>query len=46
MVLKKGQKLVLKVGENAPKGSHVYAAFCIEDREYTEGNSPPVIIVE
>lgn len=46
MVLKKGEKLVLKVGENAPKGNHVYAAFCLKDREYAEGNSPPIIIVE
>ena len=46
VVLKKGQKLKLKVGENAPKGSHVYAAFFIEDREYAEENSPPIIIVE
>ncbi len=46
MMLEKGQKMSLKVNPNANAGKHSYAAFCLDDKCFAEGNSPPEIIVE
>lgn len=45
-VLKKGQQVVLNISRLAKVGSHRYAAFCLEDKVFATGESPPVIIVE
>ncbi len=44
--LKDGQKLVLNVGNGAKSGSNPYAVFCIKDKEFARGQSPPAIIIE
>ena len=46
MMLEKGQEMTLKVGPNATRGTHSYAAFCYDDKCFAEGDSPPVIIIE
>lgn len=45
-VLKNGKQLVLVIGKNARKGSNRYAVFCLSDKEFATGNSPPEIVVE
>ena len=44
--LKDGQKLVLPIGSEAKLGSHPYAVFCLTDKAFATGESPPTIIVE
>jgi len=38
--------LTLTVGRLARSGENHYAVFCLTDREYARGDSPPVIIIE
>ena len=44
--LKDGKKLTLPIGQAAKLGPNPYAVFCIADKEYATGNSPPTIIIE
>jgi len=46
LMLEKGQKMSLKVRQNAKSGIHSYAAVCLDDKCFAEGDSPPEIIVE
>ncbi len=39
--LKAGQKLTLVIGNKARLGIHQYAVFCLPDKEFAEGDSPP-----
>jgi hypothetical protein len=41
-----GKKLKLKVRDDAPVGTQVYAVFCSEDGVFAQGESPPRIIIE
>jgi hypothetical protein len=45
-VVKQGKSIDLTVLPNAPKGEYKYAVFCLPDKEYATGNSPPVIIID
>jgi hypothetical protein len=45
-VVKHGQSLDLTVLPTAPPGEYKYAVFCLPDKEYATGNSPPVIIID
>jgi len=44
--LKDGKKLKLKVKDDAPFGTEVYAVFCTADGVYAQGESPPKIVIE
>ncbi len=41
-----GKNLTLTVTDNARRGSHFYAVFCLADCTFATGNSPPEIIIE
>jgi hypothetical protein len=41
-----GKKLKLKVRDDAPVGSQVYAVFCSTDGVFAQGESPPKIVIE
>ena len=41
-----GKKLKLKVKDDAPVGTHVYAVFCSADGVFAQGESPPRIVIE
>ena len=41
-----GKKLKLKVRDDAPVGTQVYAVFCSTDGVFAQGESPPRIIIE
>lgn len=43
--LKDGEKLKLKVKEDAPFGRYVYSVLVKKDGTYAEGSSPPVMII-
>jgi len=45
-MVKAGQKLTLPVGAAARKGVHAYAVFCLTDKQFARGDSPPIIIIE
>ena len=45
-LVRDGQSLSLKVADNAKTGPNSYAVFCITDKKYAEGDSPPRIIIE
>lgn len=44
--IKRGDSLTLTVDSRAKRGTHPYAVFCLSDKEFAEGNSPPKIIIE
>ncbi|MEX0736051.1 MAG: hypothetical protein WD182_01320 [Bacteroidota bacterium] len=44
--LKAGQKLNLPVATGARRGVNAYAVFCLADKEFATGDSPPIIIIE
>ncbi len=44
--LKNGQRLVLTIGSQAKGGPNRYAVFCMADKAFATGESPPVIIIE
>ncbi len=41
-----GKKLKLKVKDDAPVGTQVYAVFCSADGVFAQGDSPPQIVIE
>lgn len=41
-----GKKLKLKVKDDAPVGTQVYAVFCSADGVFAQGESPPQIIID
>jgi len=41
-----GKKLKLKVKDDAPVGTQVYAVFCNADGVFAQGESPPQIIID
>jgi hypothetical protein len=41
-----GKKLRLQVLPTAKSGRYTYSIFCLTDKAYATGDSPPVIIVE
>ncbi len=41
-----GKTLRLQVSSTADSGRHIYSVFCLKDRAFATGDSPPVIIVE
>ena len=41
-----GKKLKLKIRDDAPVGTHVYAVFCSKDGAFAQGESPPRIVIE
>lgn len=45
-VVKAGGKLTLTVQPTADSGSYPYAAFCVEEKEFARGDSPPIIIIQ
>ena len=44
--IRDGKKLKLKVRDDAPVGTQIYAVFCSEDGVFAQGESPPRIIIE
>ena len=45
-VVPEGKSRTLGVGNNAQQDANPYAVFCIADKKYAEGGSPPRIIIE
>jgi hypothetical protein len=45
-VIKAGDKLTLTVQPTAKPGNYPYAAFCVKEKEFARGDSPPIIIIE
>jgi hypothetical protein len=45
-MLPDGKELTLTVSRVARAGENPYAVFCLKDREFARGDSPPVIIIE
>jgi len=43
--VKDSNELTLTVQPSAVPGTYPYAAFCIQDSSYAQGDSPPVIII-
>ena len=43
---KDGQKLKLKIKDNAPSGTYAYAIFCTADSTFAQADSPPRIIIK
>lgn len=41
-----GEKLKLKIRDDAPLGPQIYAVFCSADAVFAQGESPPKIIIE
>lgn len=41
-----GKKLKLKIKEDAPTGTYVYAVLVKKDGTFAEGSSPPVMIIK
>lgn len=44
--LEDGKKLKLKVKDDAPLITEVYAVFCTADNVFAQGDSPPKIVIE
>jgi hypothetical protein len=41
-----GKKLTLTVMPAAKAGRYLYSAFCLTDKKFARGDSPPIIIIE
>jgi hypothetical protein len=41
-----GKKLKLKVRDDAPVGTQIYAVFCSAESVFAQGESPPKIVIE
>lgn len=41
-----GKTLTLTVKPTADTGSYPYSAFCLKDRKFARGDSPPIIIIQ
>jgi hypothetical protein len=41
-----GKDLALTVSENAKPGRYTYSIFCIKERKFASGDSPPTIIIQ
>jgi len=40
-----GKELALTVSKNAAPGRYTYSVFCMKERKFATGDSPPVIII-
>ena len=45
-VILKGTAKTVTLKDDAELGRYVYAAFCMASKDYADGNSPPVMIIE
>ena len=41
-----GKAITLTVSPNAKPGRYAYSIFCLKDRQYATGDSPPIIIIK
>ncbi|HTP13852.1 MAG TPA: hypothetical protein VMM37_09480 [Bacteroidota bacterium] len=41
-----GKELALTVSKNAKPGRYTYSVFCIKDKKFATGDSPPTIIIQ
>jgi len=41
-----GKAITLTVSPNAKPGRYAYSIFCLKDKQYATGDSPPIIIIK